>query len=94
MRDGILISSVCTFSLPNGLCLFQGERPGQGQGHGAYQPPLQAQHRDPYLYPDLPGEMDIFDDDGDVQARNMAHDPGAAGIPAAAAGIFLSSPNL
>ena len=94
MCDGNFIRSACTFSIPNSLCLFQGERPGQGQGHGAYQPPTQAQHRDLSLYPNLPGEMDVFNNDGDAQARNVAHDPGAAGLPAAAAGIFLSSPNF
>jgi hypothetical protein len=38
--------------------------------------------------------MAAFNDDGDAQARNVAHDPGAAGLPAAAAGNFLSSPNF
>ena len=94
MCDGILISSVCTFSISDGLCLFQGEEPGQGRGNEASQPPLQDQGREVFLPPDLPGELDFFGGDDDGQARNMAHDPGAVGIPPAAAGIFLSSPNL
>ena len=87
MRDCILLRSVCTFSLPNGLC-FQDERPGQEQG--VYQPPTQAQHQDPSLYPELPA----FSGDEDAQAKNMAHEPGAAGPLAAAVGNFLSSPNF
>ena len=39
MCDGILISSVCTFSISDGLCLFQGQEPGQDQGHDVFQPP-------------------------------------------------------
>ena len=72
--------------------MFQDERPGQEQG--VYQPPTQAQHHDPSLYPELPGDMAAFNGDGDAQAKNMAHEPGAAGLLAAAVGNFLSSPNF
>ena len=99
MCDGILISSVCTFSISDGLCLFQVEEPGQEQGNEAFQPPLQGQGHDVFLPPDLPDDPNFSSGDDDGQARNMAassviRDPGAVGIPPAAAGIFLSSPNL
>jgi hypothetical protein len=99
MCDGILISSVCTFSLSNGLCLFQGEEPGQGRGNEASQPPLQAQRREVFLPPDLPGELDFFGGDDDSEARILAAGSVllvsvAVGFPPAASVIFLYSPNL
>ena len=82
MCDGILISSVCTFSISDGLCLFQGQEPGQDQGTGALQPPLQPlQLLQPLQPPDR-------------AASSVVRDPGAMANPPAAAGIFLSSPNL
>ena len=86
MCDGILISSVCTSSISDVLCLFQDQEPGQEQGNEAFQPPLQGQGHDVFQPPN-------------GQARNrpassVVRDPGALANRPAAAGIFLFSPNL
>ena len=99
MCDGILISSVCTFSISDGLCLFQGQEPGQEQGNEAFQPPLQGQGHAAFQSPDLPDGPFFSDGDDDGQAgiraaSSAVRDPGAVGDPPAAAGIFLFSPNL
>ena len=99
MCDGILIGSVCTFSISDGLCLFQGQEPGQDQGNEAFQPPLQGQGHDVFQPPDLPDGPFFSDGDDDGQAGNRAassvvRDPGALANRPAAAGIFLFSPKL
>ena len=88
MCDGVLISSVCTVSISDGVCLFQGQEPGQeqggeqGRGTEALQPPLQPlQLLQPLQPPDR-------------AASSVVRDPGAMANPPAAAGIFLFSPNL
>ena len=86
MCDGILISSVCTFSISDVLCLFQGQEPGQDQGNKAFQPPLQGQGHDVFQPPD--GQA------GNRPASSVVRDPGALANRPAAAGIFLFSPNL
>ena len=86
MCDGILIGSVCTFSISDVLCLFQGQEPGQVQGNEAFQPPLQGQGHDVFQPPD--GQA------GNRPASSVVRDPGAVANPPAAAGIFLFSPNL
>ena len=70
--------------------MFQDERPGQEQG--VHLPPPQAQGQDPPLYPELP----VSSGDEDAQAKDMAHEPGAAGPPTVPVplGNFLSSPNF
>ena len=99
MCDGILIGSVCTFSISDGLCLFQGQEPGLVQRNEAFQPPLQGRGHDVFQPLDLPDGPFFSDGDDDGQAENRAassviRDPGAEAIPPAAAGIFLFSPNL
>ena len=86
MCDGILIGSVCTFSISDGLCLFQGQEPGLEQGNEAFQPPLQGQGHDVFQPPD--GQA------GNRPASSVVRDPGALANRPAAAGIFLFSPNL
>ena len=86
MCDGILISSVCTFSISDVLCLFQGQEPGQEHGTEAFQPPLQGQGHNVFQPPD--GQA------GNRPASSVVRDPGAMANPPAAAGIFLFSPNL
>ena len=70
MCDGILISSVCTFSISDVLCLFQGQEPGQDQGNKAFQPPLQGQEHDVFQPPDK-----VFQ-----PPDALANRPAAAGI--------------
>ena len=99
MCDGILIGSVCTFSISDGLCLFQGQEPGLVQRNEAFQPPLQGRGHDVFQPLDLPDGPFFSDGDDDGQAENRAassviRDPGAEAIPPAAAGIFLFSPKL
>ena len=70
--------------------MFQDERPVQEQG--VHLPLPQAQGQDSPLYPELP----ISSGDEGAQAKDMAHELGAAGPPTAPVplGNFLSSPNF
>ena len=68
MYDGILISSVCTSSISDVLCLFQDQEPGQDQGPDVFQPPNgQARNRpassvvrDPGALANRPAAAGIF----------------------------------
>ena len=90
------------FSISDVYVWFQGQEPGQEQGHEAFQPPLQAQGQGHEASPGVPGvpEAPLFSDaDDDALNGNRApssavRHPGAVGDPPAAAGILLFSPNF
>ena len=95
MCDGILISSVCTFSISDVLCLFRGQEPGQKQGNKAFQPPLQGQEHNVFQPPDKVFQPpDLSDGSFSSDGGDVIRDPDATANPPAAAGIFLFSPNL